>query len=163
MWNKCDLRKSEHDTVGGARQVHQSISETADLLRFSCTTIPKFYREWLGKEKIHSERQVSGSSCQERMTRLLWNNRRPTVTQTHVRKLLSSWHSKQSTVTRSQAKRALLECTETEDSYHVPATNLQELHGIITSTSLRNVSSTFLNLRHGELRHMKPNWGPTWD
>ncbi len=46
MENKGNLRDFERDMVVGARQVGLSISETADFLGFTQTTISKFYREW---------------------------------------------------------------------------------------------------------------------
>jgi len=46
--------------VVGARQAGLSISETADLLRFSHSAISRVYREWSEKEKISSERQFCG-------------------------------------------------------------------------------------------------------
>jgi len=57
---KGDLSDFEHGMVVGARQAGLSISATADLLRFSRTTISRVGREWSKKEKISSERQFFG-------------------------------------------------------------------------------------------------------
>ncbi len=46
MGKKEDLSDFERGMVVGAIRACLSISKTADLLVFSCTTISRFYREW---------------------------------------------------------------------------------------------------------------------
>ncbi len=45
MGNKGNLSYFECGMVVGTRRTGLSISKTADLLRFSCTTISRVYRE----------------------------------------------------------------------------------------------------------------------
>ncbi len=77
--------------VFGARQTGLSISETAVLLGFSCTTISRVYWEWSEKEKISREQQLCGRKClvdvrgQRRMDRLVRDDRKTTVTQITTR------------------------------------------------------------------------------
>ncbi len=60
MGKKGDLSDFERGMVVDARRTGLSISETADLLGFSLTTISRVYRERFEKEKISSERQLCG-------------------------------------------------------------------------------------------------------
>ncbi len=60
MGKKGDLSDFERGMVVGARRAGLSISKTADLLGFSCTTISRVYRDRSEKEEISSERQLCG-------------------------------------------------------------------------------------------------------
>ncbi len=51
MGKKGDLSDFERGMVVGARRAGRSISKTADLLRFSRTTISRVYREWSRKRE----------------------------------------------------------------------------------------------------------------
>ncbi len=91
MGKKEDLSDFERGMVVGARRAGLSISKTADLLRFSRTTISRVYGEWSEKEKISSGRQLCGRKClvdvrgQRRMGRLVRDDRKATVTQITTR------------------------------------------------------------------------------
>ena len=63
MGKKGDLSDFERGMVVAARRADLSVSETADLLGFSCTTISRVYRECSDKEEISSERQFCGRKC----------------------------------------------------------------------------------------------------
>ncbi len=91
MGKKLDLSDFERGMVVGARRAGLSISNTADLLGFSRTTISRVYRECSEKSQISSERQLCGQKClvdvrgQRRMGRLVRDNRKATVTQITTR------------------------------------------------------------------------------
>ena len=60
MRKKCGLSDFEPGMIVGVRKGGLSISETADLLGFSHTTVSRVCREWCEKQKTSSEQQFFG-------------------------------------------------------------------------------------------------------
>ncbi len=85
MGKKGDLNDFERGMVVGAWWAAFSISKTADLLGFSCSTISRVYREWFEKGKISSEWPKIPCWGQWRMGRLVRYDRKATVTQITTR------------------------------------------------------------------------------
>jgi len=84
MGKKLDLSDFERGMVVGARRAGLSISQSAQLLGLSLTTISRVYKEWCEKGKTFSMQQSCGRKClvdargQKRMGRLIQADRRAT-------------------------------------------------------------------------------------
>uniref|UniRef100_A0A8C9X4E7 Transposase Tc1-like domain-containing protein n=1 Tax=Sander lucioperca TaxID=283035 RepID=A0A8C9X4E7_SANLU len=80
MGKKGDLSNFERGMVVGARRAGLSISQSAQLLGFSRTTISRVYKEW--SEKGKTSCMLQG---QRRMGRVIQADRRSTFTQITTR------------------------------------------------------------------------------
>jgi len=90
MGKKGDLSNFERGMVVGGRRASLSISQSAQLLRFSRRTISRVYKEWFETGKTSSMWQSCGRKClvnakgQKRMGRLIQADRRATLTNNHL-------------------------------------------------------------------------------
>uniref|UniRef100_A0AAY4AVE3 Transposase Tc1-like domain-containing protein n=1 Tax=Denticeps clupeoides TaxID=299321 RepID=A0AAY4AVE3_9TELE len=87
MGKTCDLSEFDRGMIVGARRSGCSISQAADLLGFSRSTVSRVYREWRERQKTSSQRHYCGRKHlvdelgQVRLARIIEANRNATTAQ----------------------------------------------------------------------------------
>ncbi|KAJ8272878.1 hypothetical protein GJAV_G00094490 [Gymnothorax javanicus] len=121
MGKTSDLSDFDRGMIVGARSCGASVSQTANLLGFSRTTVSRVYKEWREKQKTSSERQSCGR-------KLLVNENSEKIIDTIIKadrmatsaEITAAYNSKaQRTVSHSTIRRTLKRmgyCKATFDS-----------------------------------------------